>query len=96
MEKLSVSFEGRLAATVRKAAAREGLTISSWLAEAAAAKARQKHLRDALDEFAEEHGSLENEEIEGLVRKARRSSRMTKPRGRFGKNVANNRSKKAA
>lgn len=81
-EKLSISFDDALAKTVRKAAADEGMSISSWLADAAAAKARQRRLRDALDAFADEHGTLEDEEIEGIIRTARTSSRLTSPQGR--------------
>lgn len=79
VEKLSISFEGGLAAMVRRAAAEEKRSLSSWLAEAAEAKARQRYLRDALDTFADEHGALQDEEIDKLVRGARASSRMTDP-----------------
>ena len=97
-EKFSVSFGGNLAATVRKAAAKEGLSISSWLAEAAAAKARQEHLRSALDAFASEHGSLEEGDVEDLVRKARKASRITGANARNGrgKSASRRSSRKAA
>lgn len=81
-EKLSISFDDALAKTVRQAAAAEGMSISSWLADAAAAKARQRRLRDALDAFAVEHGRIEDEEIEEIVRTARTSSRLTGPKAR--------------
>ena len=81
-QKFSISFDGALASAVRKAAAEEGMSLSTWLAEAAEAKARQRHLRDALDEFAREHGSLDELEIEELVRSARRTALVTRPRAR--------------
>ncbi|MBX3192911.1 MAG: hypothetical protein KF819_38355 [Labilithrix sp.] len=97
VEKFSVSFEGGLAAMVRKAAAEEKLSVSSWLAEAAEAKARQRHLRHALDAFAAEHGALRDAEIEELVRSARASSRMTgPPRNRPRKSARGKRSRKVA
>lgn len=91
-KKFSVSFDGQLALTVRKAAAKEGLSISTWLAEAAALKARQEHLRGALDVFAAEHGALTDADIDELIRGARSSSRFTKPpRTRRRKNAATRR-----
>ena len=76
-ETFSVSFEGGLAKAVRQAAAKEGLSVSSWLAEAAAAKARQRHLRDALDAAAAEHGPLSDDEVDRLIAKAREGSRIS-------------------
>lgn len=70
-EKLSVSFEPGLAATIRAAAAEEGVSVSMWLAGAAEAKARRRHLREALDSFAAEHGNLTDAEIDRLIREAR-------------------------
>lgn len=93
--KFSVSFDGQLALTVRKAAAKEGQSISTWLAEAAALKARQEHLRGALDVFATEHGALTDADIDELIRGARSSSRFTKPRARRKKNAATRRKRAA-
>jgi triphosphoribosyl-dephospho-CoA synthetase len=73
-QKFSVSFEASLAAAVRKATAADGVTLSSWLAAAAAEKSRQRHLREALDAFAAERGGLDDAEVEALVRKARRGA----------------------
>jgi hypothetical protein len=91
--KFSVSFEGSLAAAVRKAAVADGVSISSWLAQAAVEKARQRHLREALDAFAAERGGLDDTEIEALVRKARGASQTTTPRA---KRTGRKRSKRAA
>ena len=73
-EKLSVSFDADLAAAVRAAASAEGVSVSTWLAGAAAAKARQRHLREALDSFAAEHGPLTESDIDRLIGEARASS----------------------
>jgi len=70
-EKLSVSFDPGLAATIRTAAAEEGVSVSMWLAGAAEVKARRRHLREALDSFAAEHGNLTDVDIDRLIREAR-------------------------
>jgi hypothetical protein len=70
-EKLSVSFDPGLAATIRAAAAEEGVSVSMWLAGAAEVKARRRHLREALDGFAAEHGNLTDVDIDRLIREAR-------------------------
>jgi hypothetical protein len=73
-EKLSISLDAGLAATVRAAAAEEGVSVSTWLARAAEAKARQRHLREALDDFAAEHGALTDADIDRLIGEARAAS----------------------
>jgi len=75
VEKLSISLDPDLAATVRAAAAEEGVSVSTWLARAAEAKARQRHLREALDEFAAQHGGLTKADIDRLITEARVASR---------------------
>lgn len=81
-EKLSISMETSLLAQIRKAAAAEGVTVSMWLAEAAAAKARQRALHEALDAFAQEHGRVAPEEAARLVEGARRRSIAVQPKKR--------------
>lgn len=73
-EKLSVSFDADLAAEVRAAASADGVSVSTWLAGAAAAKARQRHLREGLDRFAAEHGTLTETDIDRLIGEARAGS----------------------
>lgn len=63
VEKLSVSFESQLAEAVRDAAKRSDRPLSSWLAEAAAAKLRAEALSEFLAEWEAEHGALTAEEI---------------------------------
>lgn len=78
-EKLSVSFNPGLAATVRAAAAEDGISVSTWLARAAEAQARHRHLREALDEFAAEHGELADDEIDRIIGAARTGSEVVGP-----------------
>lgn len=73
-QKFSVSFDPRLAATVRAAAADDGVSVSMWLAGAAESKARRRHLREALDAFAAEHGPLSDDDIDRIVADARAGS----------------------
>lgn len=80
VEKLSVSFNADLVALIRAAAAEEGVSLSTWLANAAEAKARQRHLRRALDAYAEEHGELTDEQVDRLIADARVGSRATRPK----------------
>ncbi len=79
-KKMSVSFDAELADMVRDAAASEGVTMSTWLASAAAAKARRRQLRAALDELAADQGALTNEDIDRLIASARERSVVTQPR----------------
>ncbi|MGH9156124.1 MAG: hypothetical protein ACRD1K_09910 [Acidimicrobiales bacterium] len=72
-EKLSVSFDPDLAAAIR-AAQDANVSVSTWLAEAAEVKVRQRRLREALDDFAAEHGPLEESDIDRLISAARSSS----------------------
>ena len=69
-----MSFDAALAATIRSAAAEEGVSVSTWLARAAEAKARQRALRLALDSFASEHGPLTEAEVDRLIAEARTAS----------------------
>ncbi|MBA2471315.1 MAG: hypothetical protein H0V41_03380 [Pseudonocardiales bacterium] len=75
-EKLSISLDSDLAASVRAAASEQGVTVSTWLAEAAQARVRQQRLREALDVLASEEGELEAAEIDRVIADARRTSRM--------------------
>ena len=79
-KKLSVSFDAELAETIRAAAMEEGVSVSTWLASAAAAKARRRHLRSALDDVAAEEGALSDRDIDELVAAARERSVVTQVR----------------
>jgi hypothetical protein len=63
VDKMSISLRSELGEAARTAAERSGQGLSSWIAEAVAAKLRA----DALDEFLEgwqaQHGFVTSEEI---------------------------------
>ena len=81
-KKMSVSFPSELSEEIQGQAHAAGMSVSAWLAEAAAARLRSEALREALDSYQEEHGAFTDEEIDrarerlGLPRprRARRSS----------------------
>lgn len=76
-EKLSVSFDPDLAAAIRDGAHDAHISVSTWLAQAAEVKVRQRRLREALDDFAAEHGTLDEGDIERLISAARANSTVT-------------------
>jgi hypothetical protein len=61
--KLSVSFDPQLDADVRAAAEKAGLSVSAWLADVAADRLRDLHLREFLDAYEQEHGAFTPEEL---------------------------------
>jgi hypothetical protein len=63
VDKLSISFEAELGDEVRNAARKAGKGVSSWLAEAAAAKLRAEALSEFLDAWESQHGPLTAEEL---------------------------------
>lgn len=84
-EKYSASMDEVLLADARAAAAAEGLTLSSWLAGAAADRLRLKALRRLVDEWEAEHGAIsvaELDAIEAKVSAARRSAKERRGRAR--------------
>lgn len=73
-EKLSISLDAELAASVRSAAAERGMSVSTWLADAAEAQVRQVRLGEALRTLAAEIGDLDDNEAARLVAAAHRNS----------------------
>lgn len=63
VDKVSVSLEAGLAAAVRAAAAQADMPLSTWLAEAAAAKLRGEALAVFLADWQAEHGALTPGEV---------------------------------
>ena len=61
--KLSISFDPKLGNRVREAARKARAPLSSWLAQAAAAKLRTDALGNFLDDWEEQHGKLRQEEL---------------------------------
>lgn len=68
VDKMSISLEADLGEAVREAARNAGEGLSSWLAEAAAAKLRAEALEQFLDEWEREHGPLTAAELERAER----------------------------
>lgn len=58
-QKLSISSEPEFAETIRAAATADGVSVSSWLAEAATDRIRSYRLGRALDALAEEIGGMD-------------------------------------
>jgi hypothetical protein len=77
---MSISFAPELGEAVREAAAEAGVTLSEWLAEAAAAKLRSdgdeeaelkrrmKRLDEYLDGYEAEHGAFTDQELAAAAR----------------------------
>jgi hypothetical protein len=63
VDKISISFPAKLGDEARQAARNAGHSLSSWLADAAAAKLRSETLRALLDDWGREDGPLTPEEI---------------------------------
>jgi hypothetical protein len=63
VDKMSISFEAQLGDAVRSAAAKAGVPLSAWLAEAAASKLRAEALAAFLADWESAHGVLTPEEI---------------------------------
>jgi hypothetical protein len=63
VDKISISLESALSDKVRAAATKAGIGVSTWLAEAAAAKLRAEALADFLDVWQKEHGPITPQEL---------------------------------
>ena len=60
---MSVSFESALGDEIRRAARAAGVGLSSWLAQAAAARLRADALREFLDAWETDEGELTPDEV---------------------------------
>ncbi|MDQ2709064.1 MAG: hypothetical protein M3Z25_16135 [Actinomycetota bacterium] len=74
VEKLSISVDTELAVAVRAAAEERGMSVSSWLSEAAEAQVRRRRLWAALDHVAAADGALDDDEATRLIADARARS----------------------
>lgn len=63
VEKISISLPAGMTDSVREAAGRAGLSVSSWFADAAAASLRHQALGEFLDSYEAEHGAFTPGEI---------------------------------
>ncbi len=76
VDRLTVTMPAELGAAVRDAAARRGLSVSSWLSAAAAARLRSELLQVALDHWEAEDGPFSDAELDaaasalGVVRRS--------------------------
>jgi hypothetical protein len=62
VDRLSLAADAALGAEIRAAAGRSGMSISAWLADAAADKLRNELLGRTLAEWVAEHGAPTSEE----------------------------------
>lgn len=63
VDRLSVTMPPEIGAAVRDAAARQGLSVSTWLAAAAAQRLRSELLGAALDLWEAEDGPFSDDEL---------------------------------
>lgn len=67
----------------RRAADAAGVTLSSWLSDAAADRLRLDGLRELVEAWETEHGAITRDELEAFERKVAASRRrLTRRRGR--------------
>lgn len=64
VDRLSVTMPPELGAAVREAAARAGMSVSGWLAAAAADRVRNDLLGAALDAWEAEDGPFTDDELD--------------------------------
>jgi hypothetical protein len=68
-KKLAISFDGRLAAEVHRAAQKQASgNVSAWLAEAARDRLRLENGRQLLKEYEAEHGPIAEHQIAEVER----------------------------
>jgi hypothetical protein len=76
VDRISAAMPPEIGAAVRAAATRRGVSVSSWITDAAAAQLRNELLGAALDEWEAEHGPFTDDELNAaamaLVGKAKK------------------------
>lgn len=60
---MSISLAPELGDSVRAAAERAGMSLSAWLADAAAARLRRQALGEFLADWQAQHGAITPEEL---------------------------------
>ena len=67
VDRFSVTMDPQLGAAVRAAAARDGVSVSAWLARAASSSLRNELLSRALDQWEQEGGPFGDEELDAAA-----------------------------
>lgn len=67
VDRLSVTMAPEIGAAVRDAAARDGTSVSNWIAVAAAQRLRNELLGAALDRWEAEDGPFNDDELNGAA-----------------------------
>ena len=75
VDRLSVTMAPEIGAAVREAAARQGISVSNWLASAAAQRLRTELLGAALDRWEAEERPFSDEELDAAAAALGRSGR---------------------
>jgi hypothetical protein len=63
VDRISLALDPEVGKAVRRAAEREGKTISAWMSEVVQARLRNDLLGDYLDDWEAEHGAFTDEEL---------------------------------
>jgi hypothetical protein len=63
VDKMSISMDPHIGDEVRLAAERAGVSLSSWLADAAVARLRKQALADFLSDWQAKHGKITAAEL---------------------------------
>jgi hypothetical protein len=67
VDRFSVTMDPHLGAAVRDAAARQGVSVSAWLAKAASDSLRNELLSHALDRWEQEEGPFGEDELDAAA-----------------------------
>lgn len=67
VDRFSVSMDPYMGAAVRDAASRAGMSVSAWMAAAAADRLRSDLLEEALDRWEEEDGPFDEAELDAAA-----------------------------
>jgi hypothetical protein len=63
VDKMSISLDPQLGDDIRGAAERAGMSVSAWLADAAAARLRKQALAEFLSDWQAKHGKITAAEL---------------------------------
>ena len=75
VDRLSVTMASEIGAAVRAAAAREGISVSTWLVLAASQRLRHERLGAALDRWEADEGPFSDDELNAAAVALGRTSR---------------------